>query len=99
MDFPLELNKATSFASSIDEFTQDVTILLKNPVRKLFQSISLGSKVPIHGSYDLIEFGVRETIKQIPNTDIQSLSIEDNIVFLSLIYMDEIVNFKFSVEV
>lgn len=100
MDFPLKLDTPNpQFALGIDEFKQVVTMLLKTPVRKFFQSMELGSMAPIHGSEDVMEVGIRETIKQIPNTEIVSLLIDGDVVDLVLKYKDDIVNFQYSIEV
>lgn len=98
MDFPLDLNTGV-FISSMDEFRQDVEILLKETIGNFMQSPQLGAKFSIHcGDELLIKTGVEETLNQIQGVQVQSCTVQNNEVLVEVKYKDNIVNFQFSVD-
>lgn len=96
MDFPLVLQN--KFASGMDEFKQDITLILKNPIRMFFQSLELGNQASPHSSdEELLDTGIRNTVSQISGVTVEYLNIVGEDIELHLKYRDNIVKFQFSV--
>lgn len=105
MDFPYHLQVGATVVSGLDEFKQTIQVLFENNIRLFLQSSSVGSRVDIHTQANvMIDEAVRETVAEIPSTEIVDLQIADSErqgkrldVFLSVRYKNDIVNFTFSV--
>lgn len=98
MDFPLDINKR-GLVIGMDELQQTVEILLKTPKGEMLQSPTLGAEFSVHvGDVDVLEVGVRETLKQIPGVVVNSCSLQGDLVTVEITYNDEIVKFQFNIE-
>lgn len=100
MDFPIDIT-TKEFVKGISEFRQVVLLILKNQITMFYQGMDVGSKVPQHGPESLLEYGIRETLKQIPGAELDSYSSEESgssvKVFITVRYNGDIEEFEFSV--
>lgn len=98
MDFPIVLNKG-EFIHAMEEFKQDLKLLLKEPILGYLQSSNIGALFDVHASDEqLVETGIRNTVQQMNGVEITYLEVRLPLVRLAVKYMDDIVKFQFSVE-
>lgn len=101
MDFPIDLTKR-EFVTGYEEFRQTFTLLFSNMLKTFMQSEALGSLVSPHIPKSALEMCVNETVKQMPGTTLEDLSVvnstsDECTISILVKYKDEIAKFTFSV--
>ena len=88
MDFPIVLDKNSTFLTGVDEMRQDLYLLLKEPVMTWYQSCNVGSGVLLHASdVNALKMSVQDTLKQLKGVTVVSVDvIGDESVYIKLNY-------------
>ena len=98
MDFPLKLDTG-QFLQGMDEYKQDIEIILTEPIRNFMQSTTIGAKFDVHtGDETLIRIGVEESLKEIPGVSVSRIEVQGSKVYVECKYFDDIINFQFNIE-
>lgn len=98
MDFPLTLSN--NVISGLEEFKQDLMLLLTEPKGGFLQSTNLGAHFSAHvDSVDVLDYGIRRTLEELRGVEVMELTIELPTVNLTVKYYDDIVNFQFDLPV
>ena len=79
MDFPIVLDKNSTFVTGVDEMRQDLYLLLKEPIKTWYQSCSVGSRIALHSS-DIMELKleVQDTLKQLKGIEVVSVDVTED---------------------
>lgn len=87
MDFPIVLDKNSTFVTGADELRQDLYLLLKEPMKTWYQSCTTGSRIALH-SADVMELKlqVQDTLKQLKSIEVVSVEVQDEFVTIRLNY-------------
>lgn len=93
MDIKLD---CSSFIVGEDELKQTITVLLTNYIGSLYQSTTLGAKFSVHSTdTTLVEEGVRSTLEELENIDIEGVQVVGTEVYASIIYDGKVINYQY----